>query len=246
MHRLRPSLLFRGPERVLTVALAGAAQAAFLWMFLSADPIEKTIASEQVLRFAADWRHGMAGNAWIYMPGFFATAAAVWLRSLRGPLAATALDIIIVLPAAFAVAALASAQGTRIAASDLLIATGIALPSALPRPSATGALQGLYTLGTWTVFVLACRAALAWRSWRPLLAPAALSVGLALIRPWTVDDFVGLWRIRVAAGDVVACASLAGVGALAAVLAVAAHRSQSRSNPPCATDVRRAEITSSR
>jgi len=246
MHRLRPSLLFRGTERVLTVALVGAAQAVFLWMFLSADPLEKAAASEQVLRFAADWRHGMAGNAWIYMPGFFATAAAVWLRSLRGPPAATAVDIIIVLPAAFCLAALASARGTPIAASDLWISTGIALPSLLPRPSSAGALQGLYTLATWTVFVLACRTALARRSWWPFAAPAVLSIGLALIRPWTVDDFVGLWRSRVAAGDTVACASLVAVGALAALLAVAAHRSQRRSNPPYAAGVRRAEITSSR
>lgn len=245
MHRLRPSVLFRGTERVLTVALVGASQAAFLWMFLSADALEQSARSEDVLRFAADWRHGMAGNAWLYMPGFFATAAALWLRSLRGTLTTTALDVVLILPAAFAAAALASPHGAQIAASDLRAVTGLPFPSALPRPSAAGALQGLYTLATWTVFVLACRAALARRRWQPFIVPAVLSVGLALIRPWTVDDFTGLWRDRVAAGDPVACVSAAAAVAMGALLAASVQRSQSRLSPNNPAGTRRAETTSS-
>ena len=79
MHRLRPSVLLRGSDRVLTSGLVVAAQALFLWMFLSADPLEQVAPSAAAWRFASDWRHGMAGNSWLYMPGFFATAAALWL-----------------------------------------------------------------------------------------------------------------------------------------------------------------------
>ena len=82
MHRLRPSVLFRGTERVLTVALVGASQAAFLWMFLSADALEQTARSEDVMRFARRLapRHGRQRVA----------LHAGFLRHRRGGLAAIA------------------------------------------------------------------------------------------------------------------------------------------------------------
>jgi hypothetical protein len=116
----------------------------------------------------------------------------------------------------------------------------------LPRPSILGAVQGLYTLATWSAFVLACRTALEERAWRPFVLPAIMTIGLALIRPWTVDDFTTLWKDRVAARDPVACASAAAVVVMVGLLAGSYQRSQSRSNPPCATGTRRAETTSSR
>lgn len=247
MHRLRPSVLLRGSDRVLTSALVVASQALFLWMFLSADPLEQMADSEAGRRFAADWRHGMAGNSWLYMPGFFATAAALWLyvrtearrtivvRQVAGLCAIAALA-----------AALGSQAGARMAVADFELATLTDLPSLLPRPSAVGAARGLYTLATWSVFVLACRRVLVTRTWRPFVLPAIMAVGLALIRPWTVNDFTTLWMDRVAAGDPVACGSAAGAAAMGGLLAASAHRSQSRSSPTCATGTRRADTTSSR
>jgi hypothetical protein len=117
------------------------------------------------------------------------------------------------------------------AAAELTGATGIVLPPVLPAPSALGVARGLFTLGTWSVFVLACRTALVDRTWHPFVLPAILAIGLGLVRPWTVDDFVGLWRERLAAGDVVASASLAAAVVMAGLLAAAAQRSQSRSKP---------------
>jgi hypothetical protein len=76
--------------RASALALLTAANAAFLWMFLSTDPLEQMAAEIQATRglpaadafqFAAAWRHGMAGNSWVFMPGFFVTAAAVWLHA---------------------------------------------------------------------------------------------------------------------------------------------------------------------
>jgi hypothetical protein len=96
------------------------------------------------------------------------------------------------------------------------------------------------------MFVIACRVALVERRWQPLLLPAGLSIGLALIRPWTVDDFTGLWSARVAEGDAIALLSLVSVGAMAAMLAVAAQRNQRRASPTCQAETRRAETTISR
>jgi hypothetical protein len=230
MHGLRASLLFRRSDRFLTLGLLCAAQALFLWMFLSTDPLEQLAPSDAGLRFASDWRHGMAGNSWLYMPGFLATAAALWLhaRTAGGAAAREAAAAAVI---AMAVAAMGSWLGARMVSGELARATGIVLPAVLPAPSPLGAARGLYTLVAWSVFVLACRLALLRRSWRPFVLPALLAVGLALIRPWTVDDFLGLWRERVAAGDVIASASLAAVGIVAGLLAASAQRSQSRSKP---------------
>jgi hypothetical protein len=246
MHRLRPSVLLRGSEPLLIGALVVTTQAIFLWMFLAADPLEQAAASEAALRFASDWRHGMTGNSLLYMPGFFATAAALWLYGRGGDRVRVAVRLLGLCAIAAVVAALGSAAGARIAGADFQAATLAALPAVLPRPSVLGAVRGIYTLATWSVFVLACRHALDDRSWRPFVLPAIMAIGLALIRPWTVGDFNTLWKDRAVAGDPVACVSAAAVIAMVALLAASAQRSQSRSNPPCAAGTRRAETTSSR
>jgi hypothetical protein len=246
MHRLRPSVLLRGPDGVLRTALVIATQALFLWMFLAADPLEQAAQSEAGLRFASDWRHGMAGNSLLYMPGFFATAAALWLYNRSGDRRRVAARLLALGGIAMVAAALGAAAGARMAAGDFAAATLAVLPAVLPRPSILGAVQGLYTLATWSAFVLACRTALEERAWRPFVLPAIMTIGLALIRPWTVDDFTTLWKDRVAARDPVACASAAAVVVMVGLLAGSYQRSQSRSNPPCATGTRRAETTSSR
>jgi hypothetical protein len=236
----------RNQDHILTTVLVVATQAIFLWMFLAADPLEQAGASESALRFASDWRHGMTGNSFLYMPGFFATAAALWLYDGSGDRRLVAARLLALCVIALVAAALAAAPGARMAAGDFEAATRAVLPAVLPRPSILGAVRGLYTLATWSAFVLACRTALEERTWRPFVLPAIMAVGLALIRPWTVDDFTTLWKDRVAAGDPVACASAAAVVAMVALLAASNQRSQRRSKPPCAAGTRRAETTSSR
>ena len=66
-------------------------QTLFLWMFYAAEGLEQmakagsVVASppvnavEVTYRYAADWRHGMAGGSPLYMPGFFAAAITTWL-----------------------------------------------------------------------------------------------------------------------------------------------------------------------
>lgn len=240
MQRLRASVLLRRSNRLVSASLLVASQALFLWMFLAADPIETALRSERALAFAADWRHGMAGNSWLYMPGFFATAAAVWLYA--GP--ARHVAALTILAAAAAV--MASPAGARIASADLMATTSLVPPAPLPRFTALALVRAVYTLATWSVFVLACRSALIDRSWRPFALPAVLTVGLILIRPWTVDDFTTLWGRRIADGDPVACASAGVAVAIAVLLGTSVQRSQSRSKPPCARGMRRAETTSTR
>jgi hypothetical protein len=215
-------------------------------MFLAADPLEQAAGSDAALRFASDWRHGMTGNSFLYMPGFFATAGALWLYGRHGDGKRIVRRLLALGAIAAVAAALGAAPGARMVALDFQAATLSALPAALPRPTLLGAVRGLYTLATWSVFVLACRSALEDRSWRAFVLPAIMAIGLALIRPWTVDDFTTLWTERAAAGDPVACTSAAAVVAMAALLAANSQRSQSRSNPPCAAGTRRAETTSSR
>ena len=97
MPRLRTSFLLRRTARVTGlppgsrfVVLVGATSF-FLWMFLAVAPLETladtgalrrtdgTDATLQAYEFAAQWRHGMAGNAPLYMPGFFLLAVSAWL-----------------------------------------------------------------------------------------------------------------------------------------------------------------------
>ena len=94
---LRPSVLLRPAQGALKPAALAAAQALFLWMFLAANPLEQLATAgafgadprvrDRAFVFAADWRHGMSQNSRLYMPGFFAVAAAVWIcprQSARG------------------------------------------------------------------------------------------------------------------------------------------------------------------
>jgi hypothetical protein len=72
---------------VPSIALLGGT-AFFLWMFLAVAPLESlgdsggfsgtdlSRVAATSYRFAADWRHGMAGNSPLYMPGFFGSVTA--------------------------------------------------------------------------------------------------------------------------------------------------------------------------
>lgn len=224
----------RAAGRALALALLTAANASFLWMFLSTDPLEQMAAQIQAtrglpaadpLQFAAAWRHGMAGNSWVFMPGFFVTAAAVWLHARR---AASGLAH----PERFAagvVALICAVAGAPAGAATVVDAfaeaSNIALAHPVPSVSGIGAFRAAYTLVTWSVFVLACRRALLERAVRPFVAPGVLTVGLAVIRPWTVDDFVSHWLAGVASGEAVAVVSLTLAFLVAALLAASERRS---------------------
>jgi hypothetical protein len=209
-----------------------AAAAFFLWMFLAAAPLE-TLADTGGLagrpgadvvaegyRVAADWRHGMAGNAPLYMPGFFAlaTAAWFWAASSRTPAMRLIVEGGILLAGAYIVGRLCAGLATTsvVTAGERL--AELTVVARWPAPPARAAAQGLYTAATWMVFVVACRRALARRSFVPLACVPPMAALLVLVRPWTADDFVALWMVRATAGDVVALGSAAAIPVLATAL----------------------------
>jgi hypothetical protein len=168
-----------------------AACVLFFWMFLAADPFERAGA----VAYAALWRHGMAGNSPLYMPGFFAIAAAAWWWSDATRLSRLWLEGSIVVIAACAVAA-----------------------ALVPLPSLRAVVHATYTLVTWTIFVACCRRALARRAWRPLWPVPLLTAGLMALRTWTLDDVQSLWIERLLSRNPAAVISTAAIPILVIVM----------------------------
>ena len=201
-----------------------ASQTLFLWMFLSADPLEQLAdrygsGAGSVMQFAAQWRHGMAGNSPLYLPGFFLTAAAVWMHARGHPRAiAHAAGVAVAAIVAFGAAAALAPWGSEAVVRAFHSKIGAPAPTSIPRASLHAAMIGGYTLLTWTTFVSCARTSLVSRRVTPLLLPAALTVGLVLVRPFTADDFTRHWAVQVLAGDLVAWGSLLSVIGLATAL----------------------------
>jgi hypothetical protein len=209
-----------------------AAASFFLWMFLAAAPLEILadtggLAGRQGAdpvadgyRVAADWRHGMAGNSPLYMPGFFALAVAAWLWGASSRTAASRLVVEggVVLAAGHVVAWLCSDLGAASVVTACERVAGLTVVAPWPAPPSRAAGQGLYTAATWMVFVVACRRALARRSMRPLGIVPPMAILLAWVRPWTADDFVALWIARASAGDAAALGSAAAIPIVASYL----------------------------
>lgn len=182
----------------------------FLWMFFAAATLEHTAelgwisatpglvgsqrdAHAAAFEFAARWRHGMAGNSPLYMPGFYAVAIAVWYwcasRSLRQLLAE---GFVLLGSAAVCAALLAPYAAPRIL-SNFVAREGVSASHASASGSWISTAQGVYSLLTWCAGVIAVRWSIKLRSLKPLLVPVALNLVLALVRPWTVADFTSLW-----------------------------------------------------
>ena len=186
-------------------------------MFFAADSLEQLAsagafgdspaARGAAFAFAASWRHGMSGNSPLFMPGFFAVAVAswIWLESATVSVATRYAGALI---AAALIAAAAAPAGQSFVLSGFEDATGLSTPAPVPAAGAAALFMGLYTLLTWTTFVIGCQLAVQWRTLMPLIAAVPLTSGLVLIRPWTVDDFTIIWWHRALAGDPIAVASL--------------------------------------
>jgi hypothetical protein len=222
-----------------------AADTFFLWMFLAAAPLERmadagqfvpdgTSTRDRAHAFAASWRHGMAGNSPLYMPGFFALAVSVWFwvtPNTRRLL----LERLASLLAAAAFAWMLGPLGARHAVAAFIAATGTSWSGSIPGASVEAVAAGAYTAITWTTFVAGSRLALARRSFVYLLPVPVLTVGLAIVRPWTVNDFASFWIAQSAAGDVTATISWLAIPIVAAVLVCyerQTHRVQMRRSMP--------------
>lgn len=227
MPELRPSVLLRRSDRALKAGSLVVAQALFLWMFLATDPLEQLArmgafgassdAHDRAFAFAAAWRHGMSGNSPLYMPGFFAVAAAVWIWSEawhRRVVRSYAISLAV----AFAAACVAAPVGTAAALASFHTFSGFAPPPSVPFASRGAMFAAAYTLLTWTAFVAGSRAALLRRSWRPVAPVPPLTAGLVIVRPWTVDEFTTTWWTRCVDGDPTAIGSAVLIPLLATLL----------------------------
>ena len=207
-----------------TVSLV-AAEALFLWMFLAADSLEQLgemtafdgVATDGALAFAASWRHGMAGNSPLYMPGFFAVAAAAWIwwdetRRSAGRVYLAALA------AACSIAWLAAPLGGQYVVSAFVVSVGATPGLSVPGANPRAMVFGVYTLLTWSAFALGCRVSLQRKAWIPLVPVIPLTAGLVAVRPWTVDEFTTIWWHRLSDGDASATFSLVMIPAIAALL----------------------------
>ena len=214
------------------VCLLFVADTLFVWMYLAADPLDQVAstrsitcggpaACEAALRFAADWRHGMAGNSPLYMPGFFllAIGAWVWAGSTTG------LGLLVERTASIAAAVITALAATAAGVGsvlDLYAAShpGFVLGIAGSGPTVSASFAAAYTAITWSVLVGGCRLALVRRSWWPLAPAPGFVLGLAFARVWTVDHVTALWWSRAVAGDAVAISSLLAIPVTATVLLI--------------------------
>jgi hypothetical protein len=169
-------------------------------------------------QFAAKWRHGMAGNSWLYMPGFFASALAAWHWALGQPARLLWMQVLPVSLSALLTAKLLAPAGTVLVIKTFEYSTGFLCAGTPAGPTLRGALVALYTLLTWCSVVIGSQLALCRRALRPLAVPVILNVVLALIRPWTVGDLSALWLQNVRAGEPVAIGSFLAILLSAALL----------------------------
>jgi hypothetical protein len=202
----------------------------FLWMYLSAESLERMArqglvagpAGMDIVRvadqYAAAWRHGMAGNSWLYLPGFFLAAVSTWMWSLGRRLPSLAIEAVVLLTAAWAIAALLSPLGASSSLASFENAAGVHRMGAPPGFTVDGASLALYTIATWDVATICCQLSIARRSLRLMWIPIPLNIVLANVRPWTVSDFTSQWAADLADGKGAAVLSAAAVPLVAAFL----------------------------
>jgi len=221
-------------RRVLSLAQISAlfaAQTFFLWMFFVAGGLERLAELGQIVGpedvdvrstvfdFAARWRHGMTDGWLLYMPGFFIVATTLWLRAMGRSLPRIVAECVVSGALALITAWLFSAVSAGLILDAFHVQTGLRCVGDWPGVTPRVIGQGLFTLISWNSFVLASQFAILNKSLKPLLIPAALSIVLVLIRPFTVDDFTSLWKQRSFEGDCVAIISALLIPSLSGLLA---------------------------
>ena len=222
---------------LIAATLALAACTLFLWMFFAAAALERTAdlggisappgrdARAVAYEFAAKWRHGMAGNSPLYMPGFFAAAVAIWFWCAGKSLPRILGEGFVLVSAASLFAAALAPVATPHILKGFVEQEGVAVSYSTSSWTWVASAQGVYSLLTWGTFIIALRLSVKLRTPRPLLVPLILNVVLALVRPWTVADFTSLWVHQALNGESTAVLSFLLVPAAAGFIAWAELRS---------------------
>lgn len=190
--------------QVITVLLL-AAHTLFLWMFFAAESVEEMAAHGQVSgyggvdlylvagRFAARWRHGMAGNSPLYMPRFFAVGALTWIWSLGRPMRRLVPEGLAVMSIATVIAACLAPLGAVHAVRSFEQSTGFSCAGVAPGFTFVSAVASIYTLLTWSAGIICSQLSIARRSVKPMGVPIVLNVILLRLRPWAVNDYTTQW-----------------------------------------------------
>jgi hypothetical protein len=218
-------------RRCLTVLLL-ASHILFLWMFLAAESIEQTAARGQVsghsetdahlvaCRFAARWKHGMAGNSPIYMPGFFAVGIVTWLWSLGRPALKSIPTGLVLMAAALPIATLFAPEGAQLAVRSFESYSGFSCRGPAPGFTLVGMALSLYTLVTWSAGIFCVQLSIARRSIKPIGVPILMNLFLLRLRPWATNDYVTQWISDVLKGLPIAVFSLLAVPLFAFILVI--------------------------
>ena len=221
-------------------ALVLVACTLFLWMFFAAAALERTAdlgsisapsdqdAKSVAYDFAARWRHGMAGNSPLYMPGFFAAAVTLWFWSARKSLLRTLVEGFVLFGAASWCACMLAPLGARWVIEDFH-ALGFVVSTAESSGTWVAFAQGVYSLLTWSSLIIASRWSIKLRSPLPLLVPVVLNLILAFVRPWTVADFSSQWMRETLSGEPTALVSFLLIPITSGVIACVELRSHRRS-----------------
>ena len=221
----------RNDNSLITSTFVLLACVFFLWMFFAAATLEHTAelgwispstgedARTVAYDFAARWRHGMAGNSPIYMPGFFAVAIAVWFWCARKSLRRMIVEGLLILGGAAVCATILAPYTAPRILSDFVVEEGFSV-SRSPAPGTWVAwAQGVYSLLTWSTLIIASRWSIKLKSFKPLLVPLVLNLILAFVRPWTVADFTSQWVTQALEGEPVAVFSFVLIPILAGFMA---------------------------
>lgn len=210
-----PSIL-----RVFSVLLL-ATHTLFLWMFFSADSVAQLLVPGRpdldmiaAARFAAQWKHGMAGNSPLYMPGFFAVGLVTWLWSIGRPLRGLVAEWLAILAIAFSLAAILAPLGAVHAIEAFERSFGLPDVAATARPSLGSMVLSTLTLFSWTAAIVCTQLSIRQRSVKPMALPVFLHYVLLVIRPWAINDFTTQWFGDTARGRPVAVLSLVAVPVL--------------------------------
>jgi len=215
----------------VTGALVLGACIFFLWMFFVAATLERTAdlggisappgqdARAVAYQFAAKWRHGMAGNSPIYMPGFFAAAVAIWFWCAAKSLPRMLAEGTLLLGLAAWCATILTPFAVPGIMADFRGQQGFIVSQAASSGTWVAFAQGVYSLLTWSTLIIAARWSIKLRSPKPLLIPLALNLILAFVRPWTVADFTSQWMRQTIDGEPAAVVSFLLVPIISGLLA---------------------------
>ena len=215
----------------------------FLWMFFAAATLERTAdlgwisasagtdACAVAYEFAARWRHGMSGNSPLYMPGFFAVAVASWFWCNKKSLPRMLLEGFPLLGVASVCAAVLAPYAAQRLVSDFSEQAGVSISQFSTAVTWIAWAQGVYSLLTWTTFIIASRWSIKLKSPKPLVIPLVLNLVLAFVRPWTVADFTSQWFKQALDGEPTAVISLLLVPILSAFLAWVELRGRKKQDP---------------